>query len=72
MFMVRRSVDITFLPLLSSSTRVSTRDGVDEEKGGGSGPNGFWGVDSGEEEEKVVSGDEAVSGNQVGFTKRSS
>ena len=41
---------------------MSARDGVDEEEGGGSGPNGFWGVDSGEEVEKVVSGDEAVSG----------
>ena len=37
---LRRRVDITFLPLLSSSTRVSARDGVDEEEdGGGSGPN---------------------------------
>ena len=45
---------------------------MDEEEGGGSGPNGFWGEDSGEEVGKVVSGDEAVSGNQVGFTKRSS
>ena len=51
---------------------MSARDGVDEEEGGGSGPKGFWGEDSGEEEEKVVSGDETVSGNQVGFTKRSS
>ena len=72
MFMVRRSVDITFLPLLSSSTRVSTKDGVDEEKGGGSGPNGFWGEDSGEEVERVVSGDEAGLGNQLGVTKRPS
>ena len=45
-----RSADITFLPLLSSSTRVSARDGVDEEEGGGSGPNVFLvGVVSGEE-----------------------
>ena len=47
---LRRRVDITFLPLLSSSTRVSARDGVDEEEGGGSEPNFFLGgVDSGEE-----------------------
>ena len=69
---LKRRADITFLPLLSSSTRVSAKDGVDEEEGGGSGPKGFWGVVSGEEEEKVVSGDETVSGNQVGLTNRSS
>ena len=42
---------------------------MDGEEGGGSGPKGFWGEDSGEEVEGLVSG-EAVSGNQVGFTKR--
>ena len=52
MSMARRRVDRVFLPLLSSSKRVSARDGVDEE-GGGSGPNllGGEGVDSGEEVE---------------------
>ena len=46
---------------------------MDEEEGGGSGPNLFLGgEDSGEEVERVFSGDEAVSGNQVGFTKRPS
>ena len=51
---------------------MSARDEVDEEEGGGSGPNFFWGEDSGEEVERVFSGDEAVSGNQVGLTKRPS
>ena len=48
--MARRRADRVFLPLLSSSKRVSARDGVDEEEGGGSGPNVFLvGVESGEE-----------------------
>ena len=38
MSMLWRRVDITFLPLLSSSTRVSAReDGLGEEEGGGLG-----------------------------------
>ena len=45
---------------------------MDEEGGGGSGPKRLGGVDSGEEVERLVSGDEAVSGNHVGFTKRPS
>ena len=72
MSMDRRSADIISLPLLSSSTRARARDGVDEEEGGGSGPKRLGGEDSGEEVERLVSGDEAVSGNQVGFTKRPS
>ena len=53
MSMARRRADRVFLPLLSSSKRVSARDGEGEEGGGGSGPNllGGEGVDSGEEVE---------------------
>ena len=44
MSMLWRRVDIIFLPLLSSSTRVSAReDGLGVEEGGGSGPNLFGG-----------------------------
>ena len=67
MFMDRRRVDITSLPLLASSKRVRARDGVDEEEGGV-----FWGEVSGEEVGWVISGDEVVSGNQLGVTKRPS
>ena len=68
---LRRRVVITFLPLLSSSTRVSARDGVDEEDGD------FWGEVSGEGVDWVLSGDEVGSdevglGNQLGVTKRPS
>ena len=52
-FMDRRRAVITFLPLLSSSTRASARDGVEEEEGGGSGLSGVWGEDSGEEAGRV-------------------
>ena len=38
MSMARRRADRVFLPLLSSSKRVSARDGVGDEGGGGSGP----------------------------------
>ena len=70
-FMDRRRADIASLPLLASSKRVRAReDGVVGEEGGGSGPKRFGGEDSGEEVGKVVSGDEAVSGNQEAFTKR--
>ena len=67
----RRRADIAFLPLLSSSTRESARDGVDEEDGD------FWGEVSGEEEVGLLSGDEVGSdevglGNQSGVTKRPS
>ena len=37
-FMARRRTDRVSLPLLSSSKRVSARDGVGDEGGGGSGP----------------------------------
>ena len=43
---------------------MRARDGVEEEEGG------FWGEVSGEEVGWVISGDEVVSGNQVGLTKR--
>ena len=66
-FMDRRRVDITSLPILASSKRVRARDGVDEEEGGG-----FWGEVSGEEVGWVISRDEVVSGNQLGVTKRPS
>ena len=72
MFMERRREVITFLPLLSSSTRARSRDGVDEEEGGGSGPNLVGGEGSGEDVGKVVSGDAGWLGNQVGSTKRPS
>ena len=72
MAIFRRRVDIAFLPLLSSSIRVSARDGVDEEEDGD-----FWGEISGEEVVWVLSGDEVGSdevglGNQLGVTKRPS
>ena len=70
--MVRRRADITFLPLLSSSTRASARDGVDEGEGGGSGPNLFGGEGSGEDVGKVVSGELGGLGNHVGSTNRPS
>ena len=60
MSMVRRRADITFLPLLSSSTRVSARDGVDEEGGGGSGPNLLGG--EGERVEVEDVGEDRCSG----------
>ena len=70
---VWRRANTAFLPLLSSSTRARAReDGVDEEEGGGSGPNLFGGEVSGEDVGKVVSGEEAVSGNQLDVTKRPS
>ena len=72
MSMARRKAEIAFLPLLSSSTRVSARDGVDEEEGGGSGPNLFVGEGSGEDVGKVVSGELGGLGNQVGSTNRPS
>ena len=71
-FMERRREVITFLPLLSSSTRASARDGVDEEEGRGSGLSGVWGEGSGEEAGKVCSGDVGWLGNQDGFTNRPS
>ena len=73
-FMVRRRVDIASLPLLSSSTRARAReDAVGEGEGGGSGPNLFGGEGSGEDVVgKVVSGDEAGLGNQVGSVNRPS
>ena len=67
MSMLWRRVDITFLPLLSSSTRVSARDGVDEEEGGGSGPNRFWG--EGEEVDVEEGGEEWCSGVVGGLGK---
>ena len=74
---LRRRVDITFLPLLSSSTRVSARDGVGEEEGGGgSGPNLLGG--EGERVEVEDVGEDRCSGvlgglgNQPGRTKRPS
>ena len=70
--MARRRADIAFLPLLSSSTRVSARDGVDEKEGGGSGPNGFWGEDFGEDGGKVVSGEAGGLGNHLGLTNNPS
>ena len=51
---------------------MRARDGVDGEEGGGSGPNRVGGEESGEEVGRLGSGDEAVSGNQLGFTKRPS
>ena len=69
MFKCRRSADSISLPLLSSSTRERARDGADEVEGGGSGPDGVEGEVSGEEIGRLGSGDEAVSGNQLGFTK---
>ena len=72
MFMVRRREDIPFLPLLSSSTRASARDGVDEEEGGGSGPKFVGGEGSGEDVGKVVSGELGGLGNHVGSTNRPS
>ena len=58
---LRRRVDIAFLPLLSSSTRVSARDGVDEEEdGGGSGPNLLGG--EGERVEVEDVGEDRCSG----------
>ena len=68
-FMARRRADRVSLPLLSSSTRESARDGLDEVEGGGSGPDGGGGEVSGEEVGRLGSEDEAVSGNQLGFTK---
>ena len=70
--MVRRRVDIASLPLLSSSTRARARDGVDEEEGGGSGPNLFGGEGSGEDVGKVVSGELGGLENHVGSTNRPS
>ena len=70
MFMARRRADRVSLPLLSSSTRESARDGLDEVDGG-------EGEVSGEEVDWVLSGDEVGSdevglGNQLGVTKRTS
>ena len=45
---------------------------MDEEEGGGSGPNLFGGEGSGEEVGKVVYGDLGRLGNQVGSTNRPS
>ena len=72
MFIDRRRVDITSLPLLASSKRVKARDGFEDEEGGD-----FWGEVSGEEVDWVLSGDEVGSdevglGNQLGVTKRPS
>ena len=72
-FIDKRRAVIASLPLLASSKRVRAReDGVVGEEGGGSGPKRFGGEDSEEEVGKVVSGDEAVSGNQLDVTKRPS
>ena len=73
--MVWRRANTAFLPLLSSSTRARAReDGVDEEEGGGSGPNLFGGEGSGEDVVvgKVVSGEFGGLRNQVGSTNRPS
>ena len=71
-FIDRRRAVIASLPLLASSKRVRARDWVDEE-GGGSGPNLFGGEGSGEDVvARVVSGDLAGLGNQVGSTNRPS
>ena len=71
--MVWRRANTAFLPLLSSSTRARAReDGVDEEEGGGSGPNLFGGEGSGEDVGKVVSGDLGGLGNQEGSVNRPS
>ena len=59
MAILRRRADITFLPLLSSSTRVSARDGVGED-GGGSGPNLLGG--DGERVEVEDVGEDKCSG----------
>ena len=64
---VRRRADITSLPFLSSSTRVSARDGVDEEEGGGSGPNLFGG--EGEEVDVEDVGEDWCSGVLGGLGK---
>ena len=64
--MLWRRADIASLPLLSSSTRARARDEVDEEEGGGSGPNLFGGEGSGEDVGKVVYGDLGGLANQVG------
>ena len=45
---------------------------MDEEEGGGSGPNLFGGEGSGEDVGKVVSGELGGLGNQVGSTNRPS
>ena len=72
MSMVWRRAITASLPLLSSSTRASARDGVDEEESGGSGPNLFGGEGSGEDVGKVVSGELGGLGNHVGSTNRPS
>ena len=61
MSMVWRRANTAFLPLLSSSTGVSARDGVDvEEDGGGSGPNFLGG--EGERVEVEDVGEDRCSG----------
>ena len=72
MFIDKRRVVITSLPLLASSKRVRARDGLEDEEGGD-----FWGEVSEEEVDWVLSGDEVGSdevglGNQLGVTKRPS
>ena len=72
-FMDRRRAVIASLPLLASSKRVRAReDGVVGEVGGGSGPKGFWGKDSGEDGGKVVSGEAGGLGNHLGLTNNPS
>ena len=60
MAILRRRADRVFLPLLSSSKRVSARDGVGEEGGGGSGPNRLGG--EGEKVEVEEVGEDWCSG----------
>ena len=66
-FMLWRRADIASLPLLSSSTRARARDGVDEEEGGGSGPNLFGG--EGEEVDVEDVGEDWCSGVLGGLGK---
>ena len=72
--MVWRRANTASLPLLASSTRARAReDAVGEGEGGGSGQNLFGGEGSGEDVvDKVVSGELAGLGNQVGLTNRPS
>ena len=65
--MVWRRANTASLPLLASSTRVRARDGVDEEEGGGSGPNLLGG--EGEEVDVEDVGEDWCSGVLGGLGK---
>ena len=66
-FMARRRAVRVSLPLLSSSKRVSARDGVGDGGGGGSGPNRLGG--EGEEVDVEDVGEDWCSGVLGGLGK---